>query len=324
MSESAKNLLFNDQYHGQAHSISQHCAPSDEGILKGTSLTIYFLALEHFCNRYPKSSFLKECLKNLKNTLQDLHTDNQNLFFEIRNFVSAMPLDAISQSAHPKKLKQTMLKSILSIEALNIEEFVTESNRSGSNTYLDIKRDLQYYIKLCELSKDPLKAREILALIVKASHTLNNSERNDYLRLVNTLPFKYMTDRAFCLNKKMTAPIISLTARSIINPVSTSQGKTNKIYKDVSVDAIKLFKEFEICTKAIVSEGGETYEALQQRAQRQKKSLEKLSAEVQSHTTEYREALYRFSSTTWPSFIKDDLTRQQRLVAFLNFISNPA
>ena len=300
---------------------SPHCSFSEQTITIGTKLTVYFLALEHLAHRYPNADFGKHCALALSAELKSLANTNSELFLAMRSFISGMPLDAIAQSFHPKKLKQMMLQVLLNPEAIDLKNFASDPNSKETATGPDLIRDLNYYVALCELCTQPLIARAVLDQIARKASFLTDAERKNFNSAVQSLPFKFVTDRAFCLNKRKTSPIIPLRPEYAITEVK-SEASFRPI-KDLAFDAIVLFREFEAHSKQLIAEGGETYETLQLRMEEQKKRLQKTAAQCLSIPAEDRESMYRIATATWHTFVRDDRSRQQRLANFLNFLANP-
>ena len=110
----------------------------------GTKATIFFLALENFSNRYSQLPFICESLLGFKKHLTELSSKNPSLYHEVRQFILAMPLDTISTSAHPKKLKQVILETLLNPEILTLELVQTEKiDKKSFIGFVSI--DVDYY-----------------------------------------------------------------------------------------------------------------------------------------------------------------------------------
>lgn len=288
----------------------------------GTNYTIYFLALENFSNRYPELAFTRQCIKQLSAALANLFETDSSLHLEIRNFLAGMPLDSIAQSAHPKRIKQLLLESILSPDILTEAVFRTDPEQQKTAELQEIARDLQYYSRLCEISTDAVSAREALTEIMKRATTLNEQALTQLNTAIESLNFKYLTDKTFCHNQKkgvlpaafQAAPVIALRRNS------HSTRKTSR--NDIALKSITLFRHFEKLSEPVVSEGGETYESIQRRVQAQQKVFENFKKDCYLLGAPVREEIYKHITTSWPRFSKGDPNRTRRQSSFLDFISN--
>jgi hypothetical protein len=286
----------------------------------GTKTTIFFLALENFTNRYRLVPFVSESLSVLKNNLVELSSKNATLYHQVRQFIAAMPLDTISASAHPKRLKQVILESLLSPDILTAEIVHTEKTGNKLNTTTDIIRDFQYYSKLNELCTNPMLAREILSIIVERARLLRKEDQENIKLYVKQFSFTHPTDRTFILKQLEGECIIALRSDQIIAPSLIT--KFPDPPKDYALLSISLFRRFMSQTQQIVARAGETLETIQNRAHTQRKEYEQFITDCKLLTAEDREKMHQLISAAWKKFIVANSTEGEKVTRFLNVLAN--
>lgn len=296
---------------------------SQLAIDRGTHLTISFLALENFSNRYPGLKFNSDCIDSLRIMLSTSLESDPSLHHEIRTFVSGMPLDAIAQSAHPKRIKQLLLETILSPASLSEQLLRTDPQEGRTFGLQDIARDLQYYIRLCDFSPDPHSAREALTAVMKRAMLLEESAIGQLNSVIESFSFRFLTDKTFCLNQKRS---LQASISEPVKPQVPEKPATRVVSQkpDIALKAISLFRTFEKHSIQLVAEGGETYESFQRRAHEQQRRLDTFRKECASLHSSLREDIYRHITAAWPRFSRGDSTRLKRQGVFLDFLSNLA
>ncbi len=296
--------------------------PSPEASQFGADLAAYVLAFESFLNRYSVSPFIEQCITGLQKKLSSTAEENPALYSGVKALVGSMPLDTLSQGNHPKKLKQALLESLLNPAALCARMFYTDPNALRELSLDESIRDLQEYIKLCELSSDAVSAREALTQIIRTTARLSEEERAEFRRLSQQFSFKYLTDRGFCL----TSP-----AENEIQPETRTSPEVKKPIArladdrfDAALEALNLFHLFETLSREPTAAAGETYDSLQRRANEQRSGFVSFTNHCRSIPTERRELMYSHISRQWPRFSRSDRSCIERQARFLDFLANLA
>jgi hypothetical protein len=287
----------------------------------GTKATIFFLALENFSNRYSLLPFISESLLGFKKHLTELSSKNSSLYHEVRQFILAMPLDTISTSAHPKKLKQVILETLLNPDILTLELVQTEKIDKKPSTATDTIRDLQYYHKLTELCTNPLYGREILTAIVQRTYLIKTEEKENLRLFVEQLPFSHPTDRIFILKQLQGESVIPLRTDQIIS--TAVHVRLPDAPKDYALLSICLFRRFMNLSQQIVARAGETLESIQNRASAQRKEYEQLVSDCNILPADDREKMHQLIGIQWKKFVTAKSAESEKIANFLNLLANP-
>lgn len=298
-------------------------SPSAEAVHYGSDLSTLFLALECFLNRYPELQFIDQCIQTLQLKLSTVAAESPSLYSGVKAYVGGMPLDTLSQGNHPKKIKQALLETLLNPTVLQARMLRTDLGVAKSPTLNECLRDLQYYVRLSELSTDALAAREALTHVVRFAHKLPDAERQEFLTASQQLTYKYFTDKAFCL----AAPVESIRDESPIKKNAAPAIKSDRKsvgHFDVALESLLLFHSFELLSQEPTAAAGETYESMERRAHEQRARFAIFISECRTMQTERRELIYTHVNQNWHRFSRGDHIFLERQARFLNFIANPS
>jgi hypothetical protein len=270
-------------------------------------MTVGFLAIENFLNRYRERALIEKALETIRTEILKILEHDPLLMQGLRQFISGMPLDTIGTSAHPKRLKQIMLEALLSPRTLQLEQLHTDRDPATTVQLSEVKRDLHYYIKLTSLYQEPISARELLFSILKKSASLSQGERSELLALSRKLPFVHPTDAAFCASElSQTAPI-TLNPQQIVAPVLV---RPKELSPDIALIGLELFRRFTAIQEDIIARAGETYQSMQQRVAEQQLLIRDFKKEIKALPSEMRDALYAFAEKRWSSFAGEKPQRE--------------